>query len=59
MDDHEAINRYSSQYEANLDPFAAFGAKVHSVVNYIVKSVWHDSCSLSGEAEKVHSVEWY
>lgn len=28
VDDREALGRYSSQYEANLDPFAAFGAKV-------------------------------
>lgn len=27
MDSGEAMNKYSSQYEATLDPFAAFGAK--------------------------------
>ena len=27
MDEQEAMGRYSSQYEASLDPFAAFGAK--------------------------------
>ena len=27
MDTQDTMNRYSSQYEANLDPFAAFGAK--------------------------------
>ena len=30
MDDYDAMSRYSSQYEAQLDPFTAFGAKVHS-----------------------------
>ena len=28
MDDYDAMNRYSSQYEAQLDPFTAFSAKV-------------------------------
>jgi len=27
VDEHEAMSRYSSQYEAKLNPFAAFGAK--------------------------------
>lgn len=27
VDDHDALSRYSSQYEANLDPFSAFGMK--------------------------------
>jgi len=27
VDDHDAMSRYSSQYEAQLDPFSAFGAK--------------------------------
>ncbi len=27
MDSGEAMSKYSSQYEATLDPFAAFGAK--------------------------------
>ncbi len=30
VDDRDAMSRYSSQYEANLDPFSAFGAKVLS-----------------------------
>ena len=28
VDDRETMSRYSSQYEANLDPFTAFNAKV-------------------------------
>ena len=27
VDDRDTLSRYSSQYEAHLDPFAAFGAK--------------------------------
>ena len=32
VDDRETMNRYSSQYEAHLDPFAAFNAKVHNTL---------------------------
>ena len=30
VDDYDAMGRYSSQYEAQLDPFTAFSAKVRS-----------------------------
>ena len=36
MDENDTMSRYSTQYEAALDPFTAFGAKVSntSVISF-------------------------
>ena len=33
MIDDDVVKRYSSDYESNLDPFAAFSSKVRNVTN--------------------------